>query len=83
MSVLRVIPTCTTEEVGAIQCMYTFTALSTAAAEFLDEIQTKVLRVVLLAIHSHLYSFALIFIFLQTHATSYSFYSSVTAHCKG
>jgi len=28
-------------------------------AEFLDEIQTKVLRVFLLAIHSHLYSFAL------------------------
>jgi hypothetical protein len=23
------------------------------------------------------------FIFLQTHATSYSFYSSVTGHCKG
>ncbi len=39
-------------------------------AEFLDEIQTKVLRVFLLAIHSHLYSFALRFIFLQTHATS-------------
>jgi hypothetical protein len=27
-------------------------------AEFLDEIQTKVLRVFLLVIHSHLYSFA-------------------------
>jgi hypothetical protein len=27
----------------------------------------------LLAIHSHLYSFALRFLFLQTHATSYSF----------
>jgi hypothetical protein len=51
-------------------------------AEFLDEIQTKVLRVFLLAIHSHLYSFALSIIFLQTHATSYSFYSSVTVHCK-
>jgi hypothetical protein len=38
-------------------------------AEFLDEIQTKVLRVFLLAIHSHLYSFALRFLFLQTHAT--------------
>jgi hypothetical protein len=34
-------------------------------AEFLDEIQTKV--------HRHLYSFALRFLFLQTHATSYSF----------
>jgi hypothetical protein len=35
------------------------------------------------AIHSHLYSFALRFLFLQTHATSYSFYRSVTLHCKG
>ncbi len=42
-------------------------------AEFLDENQTKVF---LLAIHSHLYSFALRFLFLPTHATSYSF-------CKG
>jgi hypothetical protein len=41
--------------------------------EFLDETQIKVLLVFLLAIHSHLYSFALRFIFLQTHATSYSF----------
>ncbi len=40
--------------------------------EFLDEIQTKVF---LLSIQSHLYSFALRFLFLQTHATSYSFYS--------
>ncbi len=47
-------------------------------AKFLDEIQTKVLRVFLLAKHSHLYSFALRFLFLQTHATSYSCYSSVT-----
>jgi hypothetical protein len=45
-------------------------------AEFLDEIQTKVLRVFLLVILIHLYSFALRFLFLQTHATSYSF-------CKG
>ncbi len=51
---------------------------STAEVEFLDEIQTKVLRVVLLAVHSHLNSFVLRFIFLKTHATSYSFYSSVT-----
>ncbi len=51
-------------------------------AEFLDEIQTKVLIFFLLAIHSHLYSFALRFLFFQTHATSYSFYSSVTVHCK-
>jgi hypothetical protein len=41
--------------------------------EFLDEIQTKVLRFFLLAIHNHLYSFALRFIFHQTYATSYSF----------
>jgi hypothetical protein len=50
-------------------------------AEFWDEIQTKVLiRVssLLPGIHRHLYSFALRFLFLQTPATSYSFYSSVT-----
>ncbi len=52
-------------------------------AELMDEIQAKALRVFLLAIHSHLYSFALRFIFLQTHATSYSFYSLATLHCKG
>jgi hypothetical protein len=44
--------------------------------EFLDEIHTKVFRVFLLAAQSHLYSFDLRFIFLQTHATSYSFYSA-------
>jgi hypothetical protein len=43
-------------------------------AESLDQIQTKVLRGFLLAIQSHLYSFALRFQFLQTHATSSSFY---------
>jgi hypothetical protein len=37
----------------------------------LVEIQTKVLRVFHLAIHSHLYSFALRLLFLQTHAASY------------
>ncbi len=56
------------------------------------QIQIKVLRVFLLAIHSHLYIFALRFIFLRTHATSYVFssnlhnlyfYSKVTVHCKG
>jgi hypothetical protein len=46
----------------------------------LDEIQTKVFRVSFLAIHSHRYSFALRFLFLQTHATSYSFYGSITVH---
>jgi hypothetical protein len=34
-------------------------------AEFLDGIQAKALRVFLLAIHSHLNSFALIFLFLK------------------
>jgi hypothetical protein len=48
----------------------------------LDEIQTKVLRFFLLAILGHLYSFALRFLFLQTLATSYSFYSSVTYMVK-
>jgi hypothetical protein len=42
-------------------------------AEFLDIIQTKVLTVFLLAIQSHLHSFALRFLFLQSHSTSYSF----------
>jgi hypothetical protein len=40
--------------------------------EFLDEIQTIVLRVFLLAIHSYLYSFALRFLFLQTQALAIS-----------
>jgi hypothetical protein len=44
-------------------------------AEFLDEIPAKVLRVFLLAIHSQLYSFALRFLLLQAHATSYIFCS--------
>ncbi len=38
--------------------------------EFLDEIQTKVL------------GSALLFQFLHTQTTSYSFYSSVTVQCK-
>jgi hypothetical protein len=46
-----------------------------AEAEFLDEIQTKLLRVFLLGIHS-LQQLCLRFIFLQTHATSYNY-------CKG
>jgi hypothetical protein len=41
-------------------------------AEFFDKIQIKVLRDFLLVIHSHLYGFALILLFLQTHTTSYS-----------
>jgi hypothetical protein len=50
-------------------------------AEFLGEIQTQSFS---LAIHSHLHSFALRFPFLQTHATSYSFYNySYTVKEKG
>jgi hypothetical protein len=40
------------------------------------------LRPLLPAILSHLNSFALRFLFLQTLRTSYSYYSSVTANCK-
>jgi hypothetical protein len=39
-------------------------AMPRPVAEFLDVIGTNVLRVFLLAIHSHLYSFTLRFIFL-------------------
>ncbi len=52
---------------GVVSVLYTF--LRTEAV-FLDEIQTTVLRVFLLSIHYHLYSFALRFLFLQTRATS-------------
>ena len=41
-----------------------FTTIGTEA-EFLDEIQIKILRVFLLVIQSHLYSFALRFLFLK------------------
>jgi hypothetical protein len=54
--------------------MFSLTALK-PEAELLDENQRKVFGVFLLAIQSHLFSFALKFLFLQTHATSYSFYS--------
>ncbi len=40
--------------------------------------QDKILK----SFHSHLYSFALGFIFLQIYATFYSFYCSVTVHTK-
>jgi hypothetical protein len=52
-------------------------------AEFLDKIQTKVIRVFFIAIYSQPYSFALRLLFLQTHATSYNFYSTIIVHCKG
>ncbi len=45
----------------------------TTEAEFLDENKTKVFRVFLLAVNSHINSFPLRFLFLQTHATSYIF----------
>jgi hypothetical protein len=44
-----------------------------AEAEFMDKIQTKVLTVFLVAIHSQLHSLALKFLFLQTRTTSYVF----------
>ncbi len=48
--------------------------------EFLEKIQTKVLRVLILAKHSRLYSFALWFAFLQANATSYDFNCSVAVY---
>ncbi len=62
--------------------MYCPRSVQEPQAEFLDEIQTKVFRVFLLAIHNHLYSFASRFLFLQTHTTSYIFYISVTVRVK-
>ncbi len=49
----------------------------------LDEIQTKLLRVFLIPHSSFLNSFALKCLFLQTHATSYSFHSAYTEKEKG
>jgi hypothetical protein len=46
-------------------------SLNRPEAEFLDDIQTEVLRVSFLAIHLHLNSFALRFLYLRTHTTSY------------
>ncbi len=66
--------------IGCYLYMSLFKCSKVPETEFLDEIQPKVF---LLAIHSELYSFALRFLFLLTHATSYSFYSSVIVHCKG
>ncbi len=53
--------------------LYTVHKRGTPRGRILGLNWAKVLRVFLLAIHSHLYSFALIFLFLQTHATSYIF----------
>jgi hypothetical protein len=55
-------------------CSQPTTVCNIPKVEFLDENQTKVSRVFLLGIQSHLYSFTLSFLFLQTHATTYSFY---------
>jgi hypothetical protein len=65
---------------GQIRNLESFQSNPSPEAELLDEIQTKVLWVFLPTVHSHLYSFALIF--HQAHATSYSFYSSVIVHYK-
>jgi hypothetical protein len=54
----------------ALRTRTTRTLTASPKAEFLDEIQTKVLKVFLLTIHNHLYSFALKFLFPQTHAMS-------------
>ncbi len=67
------VPSCTAL---AALCFQRWPVLLCTEAEFLDEIQTNVLTVFLLVIHNQLYCFVLRFVFLQTHATSYSF-------CKG
>jgi hypothetical protein len=56
---------------------YILRHLLSPEAEFLEEIQTKVLRIFLLVIHSHLYNFAMRFIFLQTQAKSLWFKKSM------
>ncbi len=75
------ITTQTKREESCLLCAQTLSmGMANPEAQFLDEIQAKVF---LLVIHGHLCSFALRFLFLQTHATSYSFFSSFTVHCKG
>jgi hypothetical protein len=49
-------------------------------AEFLDEIQTKILRVFLLVIHSHFRSFACDYFFKLTQPNTVS--TVHTAHCE-
>jgi hypothetical protein len=52
-------------------------------AEFFDEIQTKVFKVFLFAIHSHLYSFAMRFIFFTLlQPLTYFFNSRNLLHIK-
>jgi hypothetical protein len=68
----------------AKDCTYYLRSQGRSEAEFLDEIQTKVLRAFVLAIHSHLYSFALRFLFFQLRLSLTYLYSTVdTVHCKG
>ncbi len=50
--------TCPTDATASLN------VVATVEVEFFDEIQTKVLRVFLLGIYSHLYSFPLKFLFL-------------------
>ncbi len=52
-------------------------------AKFLDEIQTKVWWVYLLAIHSHLYSLPWAYYFSKLTQPPTYFYSSASVHCKG
>jgi hypothetical protein len=56
---------------------------SLSRAEFLDEIQTKVIRVFLFAIHSHLYSFALPFLQAHTPLTVFTVQLLYTVKEKG
>jgi hypothetical protein len=51
---------------------YILTNSKIAEAKFLDEVQTIVLRVFFLAIHSPLYSVSLRFLFLQTIKSPYT-----------
>ncbi len=65
-------------------CTLLYLFFSYPEAEFLDEIQTKVLRAFLLTFQkSPLYNFALRFLFLQTHGIFYSFYSVTPVKEKG
>jgi hypothetical protein len=57
----------TPEQYGSLSKLFCW---GWGGAEFLDEIQTKILRVFLLIIHSHPNSSALKFLFLQTATTS-------------
>jgi hypothetical protein len=56
------------------------TILNKPRGQILGQNPYKSLKSFLLAVHSHLYIFALRSLFLQTHATSNSFYSSVIVY---